>query len=55
MQMYLKNNRLKMKQEEAIEIFKMRSRMSDVKINLKGNMMILNVNFAKKMKKHRST
>ena len=36
MQRYLKSNGLKMKQEEVIEIFKLRSRMYDVKTNFRG-------------------
>ena len=36
MQRYLKSNGLKMKQEEVIEIVKLRSRMSDVKTNFRG-------------------
>ena len=36
MQNYLKPNELKIKLEEAQEIFKMRSRVSDVKTNFKG-------------------
>ena len=37
MQKYLKPNELKIKVEEAQEIFKMRSRVSNVKINFRGN------------------
>ena len=36
MQNYLKPNRFKVRIEEAQEIFKMRSRVSDVKSNFKG-------------------
>ena len=36
MQNYLKSNEIRIKLEEAQEIFKMRSRMSDVKNNFRG-------------------
>ena len=36
MQRYLKPNNLKIRKEEAQTIFKMRSRVTDVKINYKG-------------------
>jgi hypothetical protein len=36
MQRYLKSSKEKMKQEEAQTIFKLRSRVTDVKINLRG-------------------
>ena len=36
MQNYLKSNEIRIKLEEAQEIFKMRSRMSEVKTNFKG-------------------
>ena len=36
MQNYLKSNKLKISQNEAQEIFKLRSRMTDVKLNLRG-------------------
>ena len=43
MQEYLKPNKLKMKIEEAQEIFKMRCRITDVKTNFNQNMKVLNV------------
>ena len=36
MQRYLKSSKEKIKQEEAQTIFKLRSRVTDVKINLRG-------------------
>ena len=36
MQKYLKSNEIKIKLEEAQEIFKMRCKVSDVKINFRG-------------------
>ena len=36
MQKYLKPNQLKMSKDEAITIFKMRSRVTEVKINYRG-------------------
>jgi hypothetical protein len=36
MQNHLKSNKLRISQNEAQEIFKLRSRMTDVKLNIRG-------------------
>ena len=48
MQNYLKPSGLRIKQEEAQEIFKMRSKVSDVKLILEETMRALNLTSASK-------
>ena len=53
MQKYLRKCEMNIRKEEAQEIFKMRNRVSDVKINSKGNMKHLIVKFAMIKKRNR--
>ena len=47
MQRYLKPNNLKIRKEEAQTIFKLRSRVTDVKQIIKENMILLSVMLVK--------
>ena len=55
MQGYLKPNNLKMKTEEAQEIFKMRCRVTDVKTNFKAKYESFECEVCKKKKKNKKT